>query len=104
MRLFFDDCGFGLVFDQMIVLRRIHPLSTSPMVNLRDDLSINPWLFKDPEFLLRVGADLGSIGRVDLGIQFTLRSIKKDPKNLVAVLRGTDVDQPRNLAKSVTVE
>jgi glucosamine--fructose-6-phosphate aminotransferase (isomerizing) len=50
----------------------------------------------------------GSILRIDGGGDFIAPAVFTVPLQLlayhVAVLRGTDVDQPRNLAKSVTVE
>jgi glutamine---fructose-6-phosphate transaminase (isomerizing) len=50
----------------------------------------------------------GSILRIDAGGDFIASAVFTVPLQLlayhVAVLRGTDVDQPRNLAKSVTVE
>jgi glucosamine--fructose-6-phosphate aminotransferase (isomerizing) len=50
----------------------------------------------------------GSILRIDAGGDFIAPAVFTVPLQLlayhVAVLRGTDVDQPRNLAKSVTVE
>jgi glucosamine--fructose-6-phosphate aminotransferase (isomerizing) len=50
----------------------------------------------------------GSILRIDAGGEFIAPAVFTVPLQLlayhVAVLRGTDVDQPRNLAKSVTVE
>ena len=46
--------------------------------------------------------------KVDAGGNFIAPAVFTVPLQLlayhVAVLRGTDVDQPRNLAKSVTVE
>jgi len=50
----------------------------------------------------------GRVLRVDAGGEFIAPAVFTVPLQLlsyhVAVLRGTDVDQPRNLAKSVTVE
>ena len=50
----------------------------------------------------------GSVLRIDAGGDFIAPAVFTVPLQLlayhVAVLRGTDVDQPRNLAKSVTVE
>ena len=50
----------------------------------------------------------GAVLRVDAGGEFIAPAVFTVPLQLlayhVAVLRGTDVDQPRNLAKSVTVE
>jgi glucosamine--fructose-6-phosphate aminotransferase (isomerizing) len=50
----------------------------------------------------------GSTLRIDAGGDFIAPAVFTVPLQLlayhVAVLRGTDVDQPRNLAKSVTVE
>ena len=46
--------------------------------------------------------------RLDVGAEMIAPAVLTLPLQLlayhVAVLRGTDVDQPRNLAKSVTVE
>jgi glucosamine--fructose-6-phosphate aminotransferase (isomerizing) len=54
------------------------------------------------------GGAHGSILRIDAGGEFIAPAVFTVPLQLlayhVAVLRGTDVDQPRNLAKSVTVE
>ncbi|MCW8808103.1 MAG: glutamine--fructose-6-phosphate transaminase (isomerizing) [Rhodanobacter sp.] len=53
-------------------------------------------------------ADHGAMLRVESGGSFISPAVFTVPLQLlayhVAVLRGTDVDQPRNLAKSVTVE
>jgi glucosamine--fructose-6-phosphate aminotransferase (isomerizing) len=53
-------------------------------------------------------AAYGAMLRVDSGGSFIAPAVFTVPLQLlayhVAVLRGTDVDQPRNLAKSVTVE
>jgi glutamine---fructose-6-phosphate transaminase (isomerizing) len=50
----------------------------------------------------------GAVLRIDAGGDFIAPAVFTVPLQLlayhVAVLRGTDVDQPRNLAKSVTVE
>jgi len=50
----------------------------------------------------------GQIIKLDTGGQLLSPVVLTVPLQLlayhVAVLRGTDVDQPRNLAKSVTVE
>jgi glucosamine--fructose-6-phosphate aminotransferase (isomerizing) len=50
----------------------------------------------------------GALVRIDSGGNFIAPAVLTVPLQLlayhVAVLRGTDVDQPRNLAKSVTVE
>jgi glutamine---fructose-6-phosphate transaminase (isomerizing) len=50
----------------------------------------------------------GAMLRVESGGAFIAPAVFTVPLQLlayhVAVLRGTDVDQPRNLAKSVTVE
>jgi glutamine---fructose-6-phosphate transaminase (isomerizing) len=50
----------------------------------------------------------GAVLRIDGGGDFIAPAVFTVPLQLlayhVAVLRGTDVDQPRNLAKSVTVE
>ncbi|HQW76184.1 MAG: glutamine--fructose-6-phosphate transaminase (isomerizing) [Xanthomonadales bacterium] len=54
------------------------------------------------------GDSRGAIIRIDSGNDFIAPAVFTIPLQLlayhVAVLRGTDVDQPRNLAKSVTVE
>ncbi|GAB2587178.1 glutamine--fructose-6-phosphate transaminase (isomerizing) [Dyella jejuensis] len=53
-------------------------------------------------------ATRGALLRIDAGGDFIAPAVFTVPLQLlayhVAVLRGTDVDQPRNLAKSVTVE
>ncbi len=50
----------------------------------------------------------GAVIKIDSGSNFIAPAVFTVPLQLlayhVAVLRGTDVDQPRNLAKSVTVE
>ena len=52
--------------------------------------------------------DRGAVVKIDSGGNFMGPAAFTVPLQLlayhVAVLRGTDVDQPRNLAKSVTVE
>ncbi len=54
------------------------------------------------------GDSRGAVIRIDSGSDFIAPVVFTIPLQLlayhVAVLRGTDVDQPRNLAKSVTVE
>ena len=54
------------------------------------------------------GEDPARVLRLELGGEITAPAVLTVPLQLlayhVAVLRGTDVDQPRNLAKSVTVE
>ncbi|MFY8135223.1 MAG: SIS domain-containing protein, partial [Aquimonas sp.] len=53
-------------------------------------------------------ADRGALLKLESGGNFTGPAVFNVPLQLlayhVAVLKGTDVDQPRNLAKSVTVE
>ena len=55
-----------------------------------------------------VGEGHGALVKLDSGGNFIAPAVLTVPLQLlayhVAVLRGTDVDQPRNLAKSVTVE
>ena len=65
-------------------------------------------VFADATAQIDGNAARGSILRIDAGGEFIAPAVFTVPLQLlayhVAVLRGTDVDQPRNLAKSVTVE
>lgn len=65
-------------------------------------------VFADTAAHIDGNATRGSILRIDAGGDFIAPAVFTVPLQLlayhVAVLRGTDVDQPRNLAKSVTVE
>ncbi len=65
-------------------------------------------VFADGTACLEDNIAHGSILRIDGGGDFIAPAVFTVPLQLlayhVAVLRGTDVDQPRNLAKSVTVE
>jgi glucosamine--fructose-6-phosphate aminotransferase (isomerizing) len=65
-------------------------------------------VFADSAAHIDGNAARGIILRIDAGGEFIAPAVFTVPLQLlayhVAVLRGTDVDQPRNLAKSVTVE
>jgi glucosamine--fructose-6-phosphate aminotransferase (isomerizing) len=65
-------------------------------------------VFADAAAHIDGNATRGAILRIDGGGEFIAPAVFTVPLQLlayhVAVLRGTDVDQPRNLAKSVTVE
>ena len=65
-------------------------------------------VFADTAAHIDGGTARGNILRIDAGGDFIAPAVFTVPLQLlayhVAVLRGTDVDQPRNLAKSVTVE
>jgi glucosamine--fructose-6-phosphate aminotransferase (isomerizing) len=65
-------------------------------------------VFADSEAPMDGNAARGHLLRIDAGGGFIAPAVFTVPLQLlayhVAVLRGTDVDQPRNLAKSVTVE
>jgi glucosamine--fructose-6-phosphate aminotransferase (isomerizing) len=65
-------------------------------------------VFADGSASMDGNAARGTILRIDGGGDFIAPAVFTVPLQLlayhVAVLRGTDVDQPRNLAKSVTVE
>src|SRR5690349_10316341 len=65
-------------------------------------------VFADGAAPLETGASNGATLRIDGGGDFIAPAVFTVPLQLlayhVAVLRGTDVDKPRNLAKSVTVE
>ncbi len=56
----------------------------------------------------RVNFDNSIVLEIDAGGDFTAPVVFTIPLQLlsyhVAIIKGTDVDQPRNLAKSVTVE
>jgi glucosamine--fructose-6-phosphate aminotransferase (isomerizing) len=66
------------------------------------------YVFADDEADVALHSDHGRLMKVDSGGNFIAPAVLTVPLQLlayhVAVLRGTDVDQPRNLAKSVTVE
>jgi glucosamine--fructose-6-phosphate aminotransferase (isomerizing) len=66
------------------------------------------YVFADDEADVALHSDRGHLMKVDSGGNFIAPAVLTVPLQLlayhVAVLRGTDVDQPRNLAKSVTVE
>ena len=65
-------------------------------------------VFADREAPMDGNPARGHVLRIDAGGNFIAPAVFTVPLQLlayhVAVLRGTDVDQPRNLAKSVTVE
>jgi glucosamine--fructose-6-phosphate aminotransferase (isomerizing) len=66
------------------------------------------YVFADDQADLSLNGNRGRLMKVDVGGNFIAPAVLTVPLQLlayhVAVLRGTDVDQPRNLAKSVTVE
>ncbi|HEU4857815.1 MAG TPA: glutamine--fructose-6-phosphate transaminase (isomerizing) [Rhodanobacteraceae bacterium] len=66
------------------------------------------YVFADADADLSLNGNRGQLLKVDAGGNFIAPAVFTVPLQLlayhVAVLRGTDVDQPRNLAKSVTVE
>ncbi|HEX5960717.1 MAG TPA: glutamine--fructose-6-phosphate transaminase (isomerizing) [Rhodanobacteraceae bacterium] len=66
------------------------------------------YVFADADADLSLNGSRGQLLKVDSGGNFIAPAVLTVPLQLlayhVAVLRGTDVDQPRNLAKSVTVE
>ncbi|OJY88524.1 MAG: glutamine--fructose-6-phosphate aminotransferase [Lysobacterales bacterium 63-13] len=66
------------------------------------------FVFADNKVEIANGDSRGAVVKFDSGSNFIAPAIFTIPLQLlayhVAVLRGTDVDQPRNLAKSVTVE
>jgi len=66
------------------------------------------YVFADADADLSLNGSRGQLMKVDSGGNFIAPAVFTLPPPLlayhVAVLRGTDVDQPRNLAKSVTVE
>lgn len=65
-------------------------------------------LFVDKAIKNRVSFDNGIVLELDGGYDFSAPMVFTIPLQLlsyhVAIIKGTDVDQPRNLAKSVTVE
>jgi len=65
-------------------------------------------LFVDKAISNRVNFDNSIVLEIDAGGDFTAPIVFTVPLQLlsyhVAIIKGTDVDQPRNLAKSVTVE
>ena len=65
-------------------------------------------VFADEQASMEGNGSRGAVLRIDGGGAFIAPAVFTVPLQLlayhVAVLRGTDVDQPRNLAKSVTVE
>jgi glucosamine--fructose-6-phosphate aminotransferase (isomerizing) len=66
------------------------------------------FVFADQDADLSLDGTRGQLIRVAAGGNLIAPAVFTVPLQLlayhVAVLRGTDVDQPRNLAKSVTVE
>ena len=66
------------------------------------------YVFADDEADVSLNGNRGHLMKIDAGGNFIAPAVFTVPLQLlayhVAVLRGTDVDQPRNLAKSVTVE
>ncbi|WHZ19986.1 MAG: Glutamine--fructose-6-phosphate aminotransferase [isomerizing] [Rhodanobacteraceae bacterium] len=66
------------------------------------------YVFADAAADVSLNGSRGQLLKVDSGGNFIAPAVLTVPLQLlayhVAVLRGTDVDQPRNLAKSVTVE
>jgi glucosamine--fructose-6-phosphate aminotransferase (isomerizing) len=66
------------------------------------------YVFADDDADVSLSGSRGLLMKVDAGGNFIAPAVFTVPLQLlayhVAVLRGTDVDQPRNLAKSVTVE
>ncbi|MGN6789845.1 MAG: glutamine--fructose-6-phosphate transaminase (isomerizing) [Rhodanobacteraceae bacterium] len=66
------------------------------------------YVFADDEADLSLNGNRGHLMKIAAGGNFIAPAVFTVPLQLlayhVAVLRGTDVDQPRNLAKSVTVE
>jgi glucosamine--fructose-6-phosphate aminotransferase (isomerizing) len=66
------------------------------------------FVFGDQQIEVPLSADRGAVLRVEGGGNLIGPAVFNIPLQLlayhVAVLKGTDVDQPRNLAKSVTVE
>ncbi|MES2404062.1 MAG: glutamine--fructose-6-phosphate transaminase (isomerizing) [Pseudomonadota bacterium] len=66
------------------------------------------YVFADSDADVSLNGNRGHLMKVDAGGNFIAPAVFTVPLQLlayhVAVLRGTDVDQPRNLAKSVTVE
>ncbi|HXE66915.1 MAG TPA: glutamine--fructose-6-phosphate transaminase (isomerizing) [Rhodanobacteraceae bacterium] len=66
------------------------------------------YVFADSDADVSLNGKRGHLMKIDAGGNFIAPAVFTVPLQLlayhVAVLRGTDVDQPRNLAKSVTVE
>ncbi|MBB5209787.1 glutamine--fructose-6-phosphate transaminase (isomerizing) [Chiayiivirga flava] len=66
------------------------------------------FVFADTSVEIPANGERGAVIKVDAGSDLIAPAVFTVPLQLlayhVAVLRGTDVDQPRNLAKSVTVE
>ncbi|MBU6477158.1 MAG: glutamine--fructose-6-phosphate transaminase (isomerizing) [Xanthomonadaceae bacterium] len=66
------------------------------------------YVFADDKADVSLNGNRGHLMKIDAGGNFIAPAVFTVPLQLlayhVAVLRGTDVDQPRNLAKSVTVE
>ena len=66
------------------------------------------FVFADSSVDIPASGERGAVIKVDSGSDLIAPAVFTVPLQLlayhVAVLRGTDVDQPRNLAKSVTVE
>ncbi len=66
------------------------------------------FVIADDKVEISDGDSRGAVIKIDSGNDFIAPAVFTIPLQLlayhVAVLRGTDVDQPRNLAKSVTVE
>lgn len=66
------------------------------------------YVFADSDADLSLNGNRGQLLKIHSGGRLTAPAVMTVPLQLlayhVAVLRGTDVDQPRNLAKSVTVE
>ncbi|MGH8110955.1 MAG: SIS domain-containing protein, partial [Rhodanobacteraceae bacterium] len=66
------------------------------------------YVFADSDADVALNGSRGQLLKVNSGGNFIAPAVLTVPLQLlayhVAVLRGTDVDQPRNLAKSVTVE
>ncbi|MDE2497206.1 MAG: glutamine--fructose-6-phosphate transaminase (isomerizing), partial [Xanthomonadaceae bacterium] len=66
------------------------------------------YVFADDKADVSLNGNRGRLMKIDAGGNFIAPAVFTVPLQLlayhVAVLRGTDVDQPRNLAKSVTVE
>lgn len=65
-------------------------------------------LFVDSAIKHRVNFDNSIVLEINAGSDFSAPVVFTIPLQLlsyhVAIIKGTDVDQPRNLAKSVTVE
>ena len=65
-------------------------------------------MFADNDVEIKDDGVRGAVVKINAGGNLIAPAVFTVPLQLlayhVAVLRGTDVDQPRNLAKSVTVE